>query len=107
PPRVDGARAHLARAPFPTRRSSDLWTMTQVIGPEPAPLPTPISRVAIPTMLRGLIGSLQAGQGKSCTIRHIHRGSCITPPPSRRDRKSTRLNSSHVNISYAVSCFKE
>src|SRR3712207_7504660 len=26
---------------------------------------------------------------------------------SRRDRKSTRLNSSHVNISYAVFCLKK
>src|SRR3712207_3176988 len=39
-----------------------------------------------------------------------------TPPPSRadrlqqtaiRDRKSTRLNSSHANISYAVFCLKK
>src|SRR5690606_40571540 len=27
--------------------------------------------------------------------------------PSRRDRKSTRLNSSHVKISYAVFCLKK
>src|SRR5690625_8052166 len=32
-----------------------------------------------------------------------------TPPPDRRrqDRKSTRLNSSHVAISYAVFCLKK
>src|SRR3712207_8760381 len=28
-------------------------------------------------------------------------------PPHRRDRKSTRLNSSHANISYAVFCLKK
>src|SRR5690606_40287990 len=28
-------------------------------------------------------------------------------PASRRDRKSTRLNSSHVKISYAVFCLKK
>src|SRR5439155_9961179 len=28
-------------------------------------------------------------------------------PPSARDRKSTRLNSSHVAISYAVFCLKK
>src|SRR3712207_8112742 len=28
-------------------------------------------------------------------------------PQSRRDRKSTRLNSSHANISYAVFCLKK
>src|SRR3712207_7541607 len=27
--------------------------------------------------------------------------------PSQRDRKSTRLNSSHANISYAVFCLKK
>src|SRR5437868_8486543 len=29
------------------------------------------------------------------------------PAPLRRDRKSTRLNSSHVSISYAVFCLKK
>src|SRR5438874_4283396 len=28
-------------------------------------------------------------------------------PPSQEDRKSTRLNSSHVEISYAVFCLKK
>src|SRR3712207_7000293 len=28
-------------------------------------------------------------------------------PPDPRDRKSTRLNSSHANISYAVFCLKK
>src|SRR3712207_7793977 len=30
-----------------------------------------------------------------------------TDPADRRDRKSTRLNSSHANISYAVFCLKK
>src|SRR5436305_3105175 len=40
-------------------------------------------------------------------------GPCPRPPPWRRsrtrrkDRKSTRLNSSHVRISYAVFCLKK
>src|SRR5690348_17665846 len=29
------------------------------------------------------------------------------PPPAARDRKSTRLNSSHPSISYAVFCLKK
>src|SRR5690606_41409052 len=33
-------------------------------------------------------------------------GPCLDPVPGR-DRKSTRLNSSHVKISYAVFCLKE
>src|SRR3712207_7839921 len=31
----------------------------------------------------------------------------LPPPPLRPDRKSTRLNSSHANISYAVFCLKK
>src|SRR5256885_9478278 len=31
----------------------------------------------------------------------------LTPPRSWRDRKSTRLNSSHLVISYAVFCLKK
>src|SRR5215203_7089631 len=39
-------------------------------------------------------------------------GRCRRPSPAasargRRDRKSTRLNSSHANISYAVFCLKK
>src|SRR3712207_7708720 len=31
----------------------------------------------------------------------------VGAPPGGRDRKSTRLNSSHANISYAVFCLKK
>src|SRR5258707_4575825 len=31
----------------------------------------------------------------------------ISPPGKKLDRKSTRLNSSHANISYAVFCLKK
>src|SRR3712207_6952891 len=49
------------------------------------------------------------------TLAHEH-GRCREPPTSCRaltgaaaasDRKSTRLNSSHANISYAVFCLKK
>src|SRR5256886_4277587 len=33
--------------------------------------------------------------------------STVTRPSCRRDRKSTRLNSSHIQISYAVFCLKK
>src|SRR3712207_8198043 len=46
------------------------------------------------------------------TARHLHpaeggRGSRSLHGTRRRDRKSTRLNSSHANISYAVFCLKK
>src|SRR5690349_22176983 len=34
-------------------------------------------------------------------------GDLLTPPEAEQDRKSTRLNSSHVEISYAVFCLKK
>src|SRR6266705_5465851 len=34
-------------------------------------------------------------------------GTAATPPRHRRDRKSTRLNSSHRTISYALFCLKK
>src|SRR6266496_6037887 len=34
-------------------------------------------------------------------------GSAVTPSSETKDRKSTRLNSSHVEISYAVFCLKK
>src|SRR5207249_10204288 len=39
----------------------------------------------------------------------LHRGRQIAPEakPLHADRKSTRLNSSHVSISYAVFCLKK
>src|SRR6266540_4641596 len=47
-------------------------------------------------------------------LQEVERGQCLrgavaerlTPPVTRRDRKSTRLNSSHITISYAVFCLK-
>src|SRR5688500_685866 len=38
---------------------------------------------------------------------YIARGTYIYPPQSSLDRKSTRLNSSHLVISYAVFCLKK
>src|SRR5688500_19779451 len=42
----------------------------------------------------------ESGTGKEVVARFIHRG-------SPRDRKSTRLNSSHLVISYAVFCLNK
>src|SRR5690606_41582598 len=70
---------------FPTRRSSDLQRRT--------------------------------GAGRGCVGRPVRPGTrrrrrpCRVPRlpdrAARRDRKSTRLNSSHVKISYAVFCLKK
>src|SRR5690606_40685834 len=58
-------------------------------------------------------GSRWARTGANGTrARRNSRGSCLRPLPGRgrigaeQDRKSTRLNSSHVKSSYAVLCLK-
>src|SRR3712207_8939450 len=38
---------------------------------------------------------------------HPGRARCVGPRRAGGDRKSTRLNSSHANISYAVFCLKK
>src|SRR3712207_7901329 len=43
------------------------------------------------------------GLGRRAALARATRTSC----PSGSDRKSTRLNSSHANISYAVFCLKK
>src|SRR5438067_8733455 len=55
--------------------------------------------------------TLAAEQGNgtgSLNLARIHAGANgRTPDYERADRKSTRLNSSHVSISYAVFCLKK
>src|SRR5699024_12813155 len=45
-----------------------------------------------------LLGAVSLGVAGSSRVSH---------PQGKRDRKSTRLNSSHGSISYAVFCFKK
>src|SRR3712207_8764889 len=72
---------------------------------------------ALPISARGRGGRLrppQAGrQGAGGALRPLRRGdqrgAALGQPPDAapEDRKSTRLNSSHANISYAVFCLKK
>src|SRR5438445_9901057 len=75
---ICSSRTHRDLHSFPTRRSSDLC-------------PTVLSRA--PDHCRRAI---RCGRADRRSRAH-----------SRADRKSTRLNSSHANISYAVFCLKK
>src|SRR5207245_11473070 len=83
-------RSHHPHAPhsFPTRRSSDL----------------PSHRRVVPAVL-------VAQPGARIQLVTVRRPRARTAPRSTRtswiDRKSTRLNSSHGSISYAVFCLKK
>src|SRR3712207_8705496 len=50
------------------------------------------------------IGYDAASHAFTYPCRHLHKFACAW---IRSDRKSTRLNSSHANISYAVFCLKK
>src|SRR5207249_5067005 len=82
---------------FPTRRSSDLnesWTVRSVAAPD-----------------RRMFGRGQCPVTPSRLVfsRTFESSTAIAPHRIRAfwDRKSTRLNSSHVSISYAVFCLKK
>src|SRR5437763_7754825 len=84
-----GYSAHPVLHSFPTRRSSDLLDAGRLV-------------------LAQVHDAVGRGQGR--THLHVQRGG-VRPRPrptaSCTDRKSTRLNSSHRCISYAVFCLKK
>src|SRR5690606_39700747 len=96
---------HADQRPYPTRRSSDL-TMA-----DPALVELVISAgsddAARARALR-LLGFAADSPVRVVAVRSSlpldQLGSLICPS---RDRKSTRLNSSHVKISYAVFCLQK
>src|SRR5690606_41741346 len=92
--------------PFPTRRSSDLEQIIQRANPRgnrsglvihyPEPSSHPVDPV----------------DTSSCSYTQLHtftfkrqKETVLFFCADHKDRKSTRLNSSHVKISYAVFCF--
>src|SRR5699024_12232066 len=87
---------------FPPRRSSDLRVHPSVRVPRsPARLlrePRCQPRLHRPRPVAGVGGRQQPPGG-------THRAHGL--PRRGADRKSTRLNSSHVSISYAVFCLKK
>src|SRR5207249_10777715 len=96
PPRVSpSARDHPCLHSYPTRRSSDL-------------------NLAVPHQVLG--ARELVGEHRSHQVLRVHalerRGHLLAAARAQHgerpgDRKSTRLNSSHVSISYAVFCLKK
>src|SRR5690625_7329185 len=85
--------------PLPTRRSSDLTERPQISF-----------RIGATEFIAAVVGALRfaqnRGRGLLCASEHLVDviGSHVD---RRRDRKSTRLNSSHVASSYAVFCLNK
>src|SRR5207249_6919604 len=88
---------------FPTRRSSDL-----IVSHHSRPA---VERFLAEGQRRGLAlpGMFGVFYYRSANTRTLETLREFLPVPvaELRDRKSTRLNSSHVSISYAVFCLKK
>src|SRR2546426_3172392 len=66
-----------------------------------------VDAILTPTREPSLLSSqIQQGPGHLRTV-PCERLTAGSSGPARRDRKSTRLNSSHLVISYAVFCLKK
>src|SRR5690606_41479357 len=83
---------------FPTRRSSDLSGVT-FLRPETSYLEASVEIAEGAMIYPGvtLLGKTKIGAGS------VIESGCFL----KKERKSTRLNSSHVKISYAVFCLKK
>src|SRR5205807_10297297 len=104
---LHGSRHHPHLHSFPTRRSSDLEIMQLHLYQ----MDKPLVFVLVFLTCMALIGLGIAILGLAYhhhrrhleMVHHQH----VTPAGPTIDRKSTRLNSSHLVISYAVFCLKK
>src|SRR5207249_6492142 len=98
------SRANRAPHSFPTRRSSDLKYDAKVVR-------TAVGEINVAKKMQEAIAII-GGEGSGGVILpsvHMGRDSLVGVALclGALDRKSTRLNSSHVSISYAVFCLKK
>src|SRR5207249_10059817 len=85
---------------FPTRRSSDLNRIPRLIFVAP-PIGEGSDRNVVSCQFVGDLVRLESMMERTDFVSELLRDLHL------RDRKSTRLNSSHVSISYAVFCLKK
>src|SRR5690606_41889646 len=97
----EGTAEHTHLPAFPTRRSSDLGSSGSVPRGVPSAPTVSFSTRASACFNR----RSQCSRSASPRSYMVMLSSSSTSP--RSDRKSTRLNSSHVKISYAVFCLKK
>src|SRR5690606_41558925 len=101
-----GAVAPATRRSFPTRRSSDLQILAEKwnVAPEQRPV-VGTDTQSDPALIENWYYAVWGYNGFTGpgSNRSNHPLDSALPWP-RPDRKSTRLNSSHVKISYAVFC---
>src|SRR5206468_10605088 len=98
---------HPSLPPFPTRRSSDLGPTVRTIGLIPSLTCIVASRVGqrVGHPVAPPAADASAAGPPPGDLQLLPQSSTPTFP-RQVDRKSTRLNSSHDQISYAVFCLK-
>src|SRR5207248_11120532 len=100
---LSASSLHLSLHSFPTRRSSDLLLRRIAEGCVDSALAAGLPEKRVRRWLNGALAAigararLLAGRAAGGFVRRGH----------GEDRKSTRLNSSHRTISYAVFCLKK
>src|SRR3712207_8268638 len=82
---------------------STLFPYTTLFRSEPAYCATSVLNRPVEPRLSSLVQVFQERSHRLATF-SLHK---IDDDPVALDRKSTRLNSSHANISYAVFCLKK
>src|SRR5690606_40337175 len=100
-PMLPRSAGHRYPPSFPTRRSSDLELRHELLGP--GELVADHAQVR-PLRRQGGPGDLDRGQHG---VVHEEDEAGRADGADLGDRKSTRLNSSHVKTSYAVFCLKK
>src|SRR3712207_8551887 len=90
--------AHRDLHSFPTRRSSDLGSDPEKVARALLGRGPQVAQLSLPVRGSGFIAC------RSPPVAHVASWSSTRVEV---DRKSTRLNSSHANISYAVFCLKK
>src|SRR5947209_14055078 len=85
--------------------TSTLFPYTTLFRSDDQRLGIEIVRKAVQTPLRQIAEN--AGEDGAVIAGKVQSAVVASAPPCGRDRKSTRLNSSHANISYAVFCLKK
>src|SRR3712207_7206976 len=85
---------------------STLFPYTTLLRSLLTPLPARLLQHLAVLLLAHLLPAL-LDQRRHCLASLHSCASCTKPGFTRTDRKSTRLNSSHANISYAVFCLKK
>src|SRR5699024_12710915 len=96
---------HLLLHSFPTRRSSDLEAEALEVLFDAVEPETPGLDIVNAAVSGG--GGANAQQALNARLQGGDPPDAWQLHPDGQDRKSTRLNSSHVSISYAVFCLKK